>query len=189
MQGLKGMATVLLALLAFAVRADTWLPPSVRHYPSATGDHVFIVEPNLMSGANAEFPKGRLVTASGALVWERTLPNEVAPVSALVSSDARFVVTFDNWGEVGHGPHVVVIYDADGQLIRSLSLRDIAGATGVTRSRFRASIGSRWWAGEHSFESPQVLALRVFAEGSDFLSEQPQFDIVRVRLQDGAVLP
>lgn len=38
MQGLKGMATVLLALLAFAVRADTWLPPSVRHYPSATGD-------------------------------------------------------------------------------------------------------------------------------------------------------
>ncbi len=89
---------------------------------------MFIVEPNLMPGADGVVPKGRLVTASGALVWERTLPNEVAPASALVSSDARFVVTFDNWGALGHGPHVVVIYDADGQLIRSLSLSDIAGA-------------------------------------------------------------
>jgi hypothetical protein len=34
-----------------------------------------------------------------------------------------------------------------------------------------------------------VLALKVFAEGSDILSKQPKFDVVRVRLQDGAVLP
>ncbi len=114
MRGPLGVTSVLLALFAFAVSADTWVPPSVRHYPSATGDHVFIVEPNLMPGADGVVPKGRLVTASGA---------------------------------------------------------------------------SRWWAGEHSFESPQVLALKVFAEGSDILSKQPKFDVVRVRLQDGAVLP
>lgn len=187
MRASLGMTSVLLALLAFAVRADSWLPPSVRHYPSATSGHVFIVEPNLMSGAVAEFPKGRLVTASGELVWERRLLNEVAPVSALVSADARFVVTFDNWQAVGYGRHVLVIYDADGQLIRSLTLSDIVGASGV--KRFRASIGSRWWAGEHHFESPQVLALQVYAEGSSIIDAQPRFDIVRVRLQDGAVLP
>ncbi len=84
MRASLGMTSVLLALLSFAVRADSWLPPSVRNYPSATSGHVFIVEPNLMSGAVAEFPKGRLVTASGELVWERRLLNAVAPVSALV---------------------------------------------------------------------------------------------------------
>ncbi len=96
-------------------------------------------------------------------------------------------MTFDNWQAVGYGRHVLGIYDADVQLIRSLTLNDIVGASGI--KRFRASIGSRWWAGEHHFESPQVLALQVYAEGSSIIDAQPRFDIVRVRLQDGAVLP
>lgn len=154
MRGPLGVTSVLLALFAFAVSADTWVPPSVRHYPSATGDHVFIVEPNLMPGADGVVPKGRLVTASGALVWERTLPNEVAPASALVSSDARFVVTFDNWGAVGHGPHVVVIYDADGRHAVAVSCLHRLTLVG-RRAQFRVAAGARAQGVRGVFRYPQ----------------------------------
>jgi hypothetical protein len=43
----------------------------------------------------------------------------VAPVSALVSEDGAYLITFDNWHSMGYGDDVVVLYRTDGTLIHS----------------------------------------------------------------------
>lgn len=191
----------LLVLAVCAVEADSWVQPSIAKYTSKSGDYSFTVEPLLVShmfsfieksthGADvdtsSECPKGRLVSPSGEVVWERKLVNEVAPVSALVSAEGRFVVTFDNWFSGGYGSDVVAIYGQSGQVILEFSLGDIVGYQRV--SKFPRSISSRWWSGHHEFESEDVLLLSVLAEGSDFYSDERKFDTVRIRLEDGAVL-
>lgn len=192
----------LLTLVPWASHADSWVQPEVRSYASDATGYTFTVEPLLLSiqqlsllqqatgdaggAANAEYPKGRLVSPSGDLLWESRLVNRIAPVSALVSVSGQFVVTFDNWGAIGEGPDVVVIYGRAGQVIRALSLTDIVGPQRA--STLRRSISSRWWSGEHQFESEDFLVLTVLAEGSDFFSADPQYDTIRVRLADGEVV-
>lgn len=202
---LRISAILTCALLVFApcaVKADSWMQPGIKNYTSKSGDYSFTVEPLLFGSqlflfkerstggsdvsADSEYPKGRLVSQSGEVLWERKLVNEVAPVSALVSADGRFVVPFDNWYSIGYGSDVVVIYGQSGQLIRKLSLGDIVGPWRV--SDFSGSIGSKWWSGVHQFESEEFLSLSVLAEGSDFLSDEPKFESIRVRLEDGAVV-
>lgn len=192
----------LLVLAPCAVEADSWAQPRVKKYTSASGGYSFTVEPLLPdnqllyfeersegkadAGANSEYPKGRLVAPSGEVLWERKLVNQVSPVSALVSAGGRFVITFDNWYSVGHGSDVVVIYGQSGQVIRRLSLGDIVGRRRA--SQFPSSISSIWWSGDHRFESEEYLSLSVLAEGSEPHSDEPRFESVRVRLEDGEVV-
>jgi len=187
MRGFAWLTGFWLVLLGLTVQADSWVPPQVRDYASASGEYVLTVEPQGATGTNALQPRGRLVTASGAVLWERSLVNAVAPVNALVAADGRYVVTFDNWGAIGYGPDVVVIYGPSGELIRALSLTDILGASRV--ARLRGSIDSRWWAGEHRFESAQVLALSVLADGEDFFNAAPRYDTLRLQLDTGTLIP
>ncbi len=187
MRGFAWLTGFWLVLLGLTVQADTWVPPQVRDYASASGEYVLTVEPQGATGTNALQPRGRLVTASGAVLWERSLVNAVAPVNALVAADGRYVVTFDNWGAIGYGPDVVVIYGPSGELIRALTLTDILGASRV--ARLRGSIDSRWWAGEHRFESAQVLALSVLADGEDFFNAAPRYDTLRLQLDTGTLIP
>jgi hypothetical protein len=71
----------------------------------------------------------------------------VSPVSALVADGGAYVVTFDNWHSVGFGDDVIVIYDQNGKLLKSLSLADILPGEYV--KALPRSVSSLWWAGEH----------------------------------------
>ena len=87
---------------------------------------------------------------TGRVLWAQPLSNAVAPVEALVSDTGRYVVTFDNWHSLGYGPNVVVIYGAEGQLLRSFSLEDLLSEAEL-RLVFR-TVSSRWWPGESGLE-------------------------------------
>lgn len=196
------LASGLLALAPCTVAADSWALPGIETYVSETGDFSFTVEPlalasqlsyfeekskgNADVGAASEYPKGRLVSKSGEVLWERKLVNEVSPVSALVSADGRYVVTFDNWHSVGYGSDVVVIYGPSGRLIRKLSLEDLVGPQRA--ADFPRSVSSIWWSGEHRFASDEVLTLSVVAKGSDPHGDDSKFESVQVELEDGMVL-
>jgi len=196
------LASVLLVFSPCIVMADSWVPPTIKSYTSITGEYVFTVTPEPLSNqpfivpklsqetseiqTESEYPKGRLVTASGDVLWERRLVNEVSPVSAIVSADGQYVVTFDNWYVGGYGSDVVVIYGKSGGLIRDFSLGDIVGLRRV--SDLPRSIDTRLWAGEHRFESKDFLLLSVLADGADFYSNEPTFESIRVRLEDGVVI-
>lgn len=196
------LAFLLIALASLPVRADSWASPRVKTYTSESGGFSFTVEPLPLDSqlsyfeekskgtadvsSDSRYPKGRLASQSGDVLWERKLVNEVAPVSALVSEDGSYVVTFDNWHSVGYGDDVVVIYGRSGELVRALSLTEIVGKQRA--SEFPRSVSSIWWSGDHRLESGKVLALSILAKGSDPYDDDAKFETVRVRLKDGVVI-
>lgn len=79
-------------------------------------------------------------------MWNGPLLNDVSPGSALVSPTGQ-VVTFDNWHSAGFGVDVVVIYDARGNTVRSMSLGDFLPEDYVYA--LPRSVSSLEWSGEH----------------------------------------
>lgn len=197
------MALALAALFSMAAspaRADSWAPPEIATYVSANGQYRLTVVPRELDSQLAYFeakvrgetlpepegPLGRLERLDGGQwvpVWSRALVNEVAPVKALVSDEGQRVVTFDNWHSVGHGDHVVVFYDADGGLLRSMRLDQIIPAYFI--DGLPASTSSiRWRSGEPRFVGG-MLELAV-SEARQESGEEGNFP-VRIALADAAI--
>jgi hypothetical protein len=127
-----------------------------------------------------------------AVVWERPLLNDVAPVHVMVSDDAAHVVTFDNWHSMGFGPDAVVIYGPDGQPVRALALTDI-----VPQDYYEAlprSVSSLWWRGDPRFSAngrAVIIPLTVpGGEGakSSRFGDGAKVDVA-ISLADGQVAP
>lgn len=112
--------------------ADSWSPPETTITYSSNNMWRLIVTPNnpgVMPRSNrTKRATGVLEHRQGARwtrVWQRPLVNAIKPASALIADDGQHVVTFDNWGNIGNGDNVVVIYGGDGKLIRSLRLTQL----------------------------------------------------------------
>lgn len=192
----------LCGLAATPAHADSWAMPGIETYVSANGRYRLTVVPREIGSQLAYFdakvrgetlpepegPSGRFEKRDGAQwvpVWSRTLVNEVAPVEALVSDDGQRVVTFDNWHSVGHGDHVLVLYGAEGALVRSLRLDEIVPAYFI--DGIPASVSSiHWRRGEPHLVGPG-LELRVSGPRSDIGSGDDDGFPVRVSLADGSV--
>jgi hypothetical protein len=157
--------------LSTQAQADTWAPPAPKTYVSSDQRSRLRVMPRRLDGNLAYFedkvakrePAGQAAgekrrTAEAILerldaagrwttVWHKPLVNEVAPVNALISNDGSHVITFDNWHSNGLGTDVVVVYGADGSLIRSLALPDLLPSSYI--KALPRSVSSIWWGGEH----------------------------------------
>lgn len=208
-----------LVVLPLAASADTWFPPTVQTYLSPDNQTRFTVIPRgiesplayfdgLVRGddnagqqpSGAPFARGILERETGdgtwTTLWDKRLVNNVSPVSALVADSSRYVVTFDNWASMGWGNDVIVIYGADGTLIRSLSLNDVLPEDYVRA--LPRSLSSLWWSGAHSIEaSDDVLILKVvtpgerYSRGADgrIILRERRFVDVPVDLASGNVMP
>lgn len=198
----------LLTLSPMPARSDSWAPARVAPYASASGSYRVTVYPREVANGLAYFedkvegrepagqkPGGRakaravLERADGAAwkpVWDRPLVNEVAPVTAAVTDDGAFVVTFDNWHQVGRGENVVVIYGAKGDLVRSLSLEDILPETYI--AALPRSVSSTSWKGGFHFAGDDLI-LQVIVPGSDTANRSKVLVDVAVDLATGSVKP
>ena len=157
--------------LASVARADSWLPPTPQVYFSSDKAWCLTVTPRALASSLAYYedqvahrahPGARAGSlqkqAQGYLqhrerghwraVWNGPLLNDVGPVSAIVSSEGR-VVTFDNWGSMGYGKDVVVIYDDHGRPLRAMGLDDFLPKEYI--EALSASVSSIWWGGKHHF--------------------------------------
>ncbi len=173
-----------LFVLGAIVQADTWLLPEKQTVLSPNGEYRLEVIPRQLEnqlsswenkvggkenpGAPEEFPyrwpRGVFsVRVEGDRYEQRSefqLLNELAPVSALVSDDGRYIVTFDDWGKRGYGDTVVVIYRTDGTVINSLALHDFLTAEDIYE--LPHSISSIHWSGTHLLDHTNgLLILRV----------------------------
>ncbi len=63
-------------------------------------------------------------SASRRRVWDRVLVNDAAPALAFVRDDGRYVVTLDEYRR-GGARHALVIYGAEGELLRHFLLPDL----------------------------------------------------------------
>jgi hypothetical protein len=56
---------------------------------------------------------------------EKELVNPYAPYEAMVTNDGKYVITFDDWGHLGYGENVMVVYGENGYLLKKHNLDEI----------------------------------------------------------------
>lgn len=211
------MKWIIRVLLGFALLqalpavADSWMPPTRATYLSASKDVRFTVIPRELTGQLGYFSdkvegkepagqrpgsepraRGKLERHTGSTwttIWEGPLANDVSPVRALVADDGAYVVTFDNWHSTGWGENVVVIYRADGSIVRSMKLADV-----VPEEYIRAlprSVSSLWWSGEHKLRTDrkQLILKVVIPNRSGSIGSPRGYLDVPVDLASGRVAP
>lgn len=138
-------------VLAGSAAADSWLAPYEQDYYSANGVHYLHVVP----GDGATHARGTLYREVGdkaeveevATEWSRDLLNPHAPHQVLVADSGEYVVTFDEWGRVGYGDNVVVIYGPGGDVVMNFALEDLLTEEEIVEVPH--TVSSRWWGGEH----------------------------------------
>jgi hypothetical protein len=146
-----------LALVLFIacgrVSADSWPAAKVAGMASPSGRVVVRVIPGASLGEVYGFAgerKGKPATAvyyhlgphdDYVKYQEVPLQNPIAPEFFAVS-DAGDLVTLDNWHNMGMGK-AIVIYRADGQVLRSYELSQIFSATEL--EKIPRSVSSVWW--------------------------------------------
>ena len=211
----RGIFSIALALLIFgmlaSVYADSWLLPKKEKYYAPNKKFYFEVTPKKLESQLKYFEDktqgrsnaGALKTAAdnrakGAFYARRAdggyskkadfpLLNEVSPVSALVSNNGDYVVTFDNWHMVGYGDDVVVIYRANGDLVQKFGLQDLLTEGDI--ETLPRSVSSIWWGGEHYIdEATGTLILKVVANGKNSWDEDAKYHDLKIELATGRPL-
>ncbi len=171
-------------ILCVHVCADTWAPPEPQTYCSSNKDYCFEIIP----GDSMHQCQGILyaMDEEGGYhqVWSSHLANAISPVSAVVSDNGDYVATFDNWYRIGWGDDVVVIYGANGILIKKHGLEDILSADEI--EKIPRTVASRWWGRGHMIDKEKkTLILKVVSNGEMPYSESAQFKEIRIDLRTG----
>lgn len=156
------------AALAFVIaacsRADSWIAPTLKVVASPDGTALLRIVPG-----RSDQERGRAIAtvlkydaSSGGYekAVEFRLRNPSSPHAAVITNDARFIVTFDDWAGIGRTENVVVVYRGTGEFVRAWALSDIF--TDDERKRFISSTSSTWWRGdvellENRVQSPIVI--------------------------------
>ena len=146
----------MLVLVAFSsANGDTCSLASNTAVTSYDGNIVVRIEPGSPDG-----PPGARVECIAMLTkWSEedqrynflrrvTLRNRERPATAVITDDARFLVTFDDWCREGETENAIVIYDLDQSSSHAYALKDFLSAS--YREKLRQSISSTYWRGDPS---------------------------------------
>jgi hypothetical protein len=121
-------------------RADTWRAPKKTEFFSENRQYMLKIEPH-PDWANKPGHCRATLFRGKKEIWSRHLINNEAPVRVFVADSGQYVITMDEWGNVGKLP--VVIYGPIGELVRvhstdSLELKD-------DTLHIKRTISSYWW--------------------------------------------
>lgn len=185
-------AVVAFIIVGGSALADSWMKPQTKSFYSANRQFYLRVVPHESGhGGKENYPKGTLFSLDSdgryRSVWTITLDNEVSPVRALVSESGDYVVTFDNWYEIGFGDNVIVIYGADGRLVKKFGLEDILSKQEL--EEIPRSVSSRHWGGEHYLDEAQrQLVLKITTNQKMPHGDEAEFRELRVDLASGNII-
>lgn len=199
-----------IGVLSFTVRADQWVLPKKKKYYAPNKKFYLEVIPKKLESqlkyfedkSNKKENAGALpdtkdnqaravfyARASDGSYAQRAkfpLVNEVSPVSAVVSNDGKYFVTFDNWHTMGYGDDVVVLYRSDGSVIKKFGLDDLLTKGDV--EVLPRSVSSIWWGGGHYIdEAAGHLVLRIILNGMPW-GETAKFHDLKIELATGRTL-
>jgi len=199
------------ALLAAAVSADEWALPKKKKYYSSNRKYYLEVTPKQLesqlkyfenkvdkkentgavSGVKDNRAKAALYVRRSDGHYSRksefALVNEVSPVTALVSNDGNYVVTFDNWHSVGYGDDVVVLYRSNGVVIKKFALGDLLTEGDI--ETLPRSVSSIWWGGDHYIhDSNRLLVLKIISNRKNPWEDGATFRELKMELATGRTL-
>jgi hypothetical protein len=112
-------------------------------------------------------------------VWEQKLVNPHTPVTALVSSDGKYLVTFDDWYNVGYGPNVFVVYNEKGELLKQYYLKDFSP---LPIDDYSISISSIWWRCEADFLSEERL--RICFMDAEGMKQHKDYNLAKLQFEE-----
>lgn len=174
----KYILIILTFLLADKLSADSWAPPKITDYYNSDSTFYVKIYPQHIPDKYYEWVKAlpkkkkkfhpvdtlvipcyakmyKVIDGEDRLIWEQKLINRVAPVTAIVSNDGKFLVTFDNWHSMGYGVDVMVYYNEKGELIKRHMLEDISP---FPINAYEISISSMWWrCGQEFVDNHRIL--------------------------------
>jgi hypothetical protein len=164
------MALVMLTMAGVVIAwADQWPAPQTREVWSQSRDYFVRVIPGKSIGETIGFrgaPTGPYATAelyrrasdrSYRLAWTVSLLNPVAPID-LFLTDRGYLVTLDNWHNMGYGK-IVVFYAPDGKLVRGHALDDLFSPAEI--DQVPRSVSSIWWRKPVAYVRPDQQSLYV----------------------------
>ncbi|MBA4136289.1 MAG: hypothetical protein C0518_03110 [Opitutus sp.] len=145
------MQRFIFALLVFYIgayaQADSWPPPKLKVVSSPDGNTLLRVTPAFGTEENRPAVATVLTYDPATEGYKKRsefrLRNPQAPHDALVTNDARFIVTFDDYAALGRTENVVVVYRGDGEFVKAWALSEIF--TSEERLQFERSTSSTWW--------------------------------------------
>ena len=135
---------LLATLSAVQAHADQWALPTAREISSSSGKYVLVVTPHQDWSHKHGHCLGALFRLDGTKrteIWSRHLINNVSPVEVFVADSGKFVVTMDEWHEMGRLP--VVIYDFRGGLV-CVHTTDTLGLKDDVQ-HIMMTVSSYWW--------------------------------------------
>jgi hypothetical protein len=108
-------------------------------------------------------------------------------MNAFISDDGKFVVTTDDYGRLGVGENVMVIYDSKGKLIRRYGLSAFLSKAEIEKAP--RTVSSIYWAGEHQIDAQEELfLLQVWQSGGKSEESPAVFKIVKIRVATGEII-
>ena len=134
---------------------DSWLPPVTQIYYSQDASLVVRVDPveSDEKGAHPVAVITRWSPKDSSYHFDRrvSLRNPRCPLCAVITNDARFLVTFDDWSGVGTTENAVVIYDLENGTNHHYRIEDFLPKS--IRERFARSSSSVTWRGQPLVET------------------------------------
>jgi hypothetical protein len=83
-------------------------------------------------------------------VWSVKFPNPITPVKAIVPDNGKYVVTLDDWENIGTTDNMIVIYGKDGKLVKKYEISDFIN---IKQQENLTELQSGYdWLGGYSFE-------------------------------------
>lgn len=177
---MKYLILAIAALLTFNYAgADSWESPKVKVYYSADSSYFVRIVPKIVperywKWMNASTKRKerfspqdttiiychammfKRTKVGDTLIWKENLINQISPVSAMVSNDGKYLVTFDNWYSAGYGVDVLVVYDKDGMMLKRHMLEDISPFPVNT---YPLTISSLWWRCGQDFTDGDKISI------------------------------
>ncbi len=196
-------AAILIPITGQAAMADSWMDPRTETTLSPNGNFRVTVEPTPEHLVDAYYQReqtGQSVERPNATaklerkgsgdrwetVWDASLANLIAPVHVIVANDGRYVVTFDNWYSSGHGENVLVIYGADGSIVRSLQLTDLVPQ--MYKDSLSHSVSSIGWRKDAEIQPDgEMLSIDIYVPDGNLLLSGSKTVRFFVSLVDGSV--
>ena len=159
---MRKLLAIVLLIGAPTARPDSCVLPSTEGYISGDGTTVVRIEfgwPEDLGSAPREMqmPTKCLATIARWNAEDRSyrflrsvvLRNRIGPGGAVISNDARYLVTFDEFCEAGMSENDVVIYDLEKDITISCAIEDFLPKT--YRDSLRRSISSIYWSEQHPY--------------------------------------
>lgn len=202
------MTFLVLLFINQLLSADDWVKEYRKKYTSQNGMYELIIEPTYIPDnyeneiqkrkkhpekylnrpmidtivqCHAKLYKKTRDLGLPELIWEKDLVNPVAPYEAIITNDGKYVITFDDWYQLGYGDNVMVVYGEKGNLLKQYKLQEI---TNLEKDKLPISVTSIWWYFGHETYSIEPEKVKILIIDKNSKIEHKTYNLTDLKFEE-----